>query len=159
MKLLLDEMISPKIARELRGRGDFDVQAIKGDRPDLEAVADREIVRRIAAEQRTLVTNDVLDFQLIHNQMLAAGEEHYGLIFTSDSTMPRNKALANARHEGKRCNGSLASARATAIRSGSASARSCASSMNRRRQATSSMHPIFQPCRSSTTRTNGRAGR
>ena len=68
------------------------MQAIKGDRPDLEAVADREIVRRIAAEQRTLVTNDVLDFQLIHNQMLAAGEEHYGLIFTSDSTMPRNKA-------------------------------------------------------------------
>lgn len=92
MKLLLDEMISPKIARELRSRGDFDVQAIKSDRPDLEAVADREIVRRIAAEQRTLVTNDVLDFQLIHNQMLAAGEEHYGLIFTSDSTMPRNKA-------------------------------------------------------------------
>ncbi len=92
MKLLLDEMISPKIARELRSRGDFDVQAIKGDRPDLEAVADREIVRRIVAEQRTLVTNDVLDFQLIHNQMLAAGEEHYGLIFTSDSTMPRNKA-------------------------------------------------------------------
>jgi predicted nuclease of predicted toxin-antitoxin system len=92
VKLLLDEMISPKIARELRSRGDFDVQAIKGDRPDLEAVADREIVRRIVAEQRTLVTNDVLDFQLIHNQMLAAGEEHYGLIFTSDSTMPRNKA-------------------------------------------------------------------
>jgi predicted nuclease of predicted toxin-antitoxin system len=92
VKLLLDEMISPKIARELRSRGNFDVQAIKGDRPDLEAVPDREIVRRIAAEQRTLVTNDVLDFQLIHNQMLAAGEEHYGLIFTSDSTMPRNKA-------------------------------------------------------------------
>jgi predicted nuclease of predicted toxin-antitoxin system len=92
VKLLLDEMISPKIARELRGRGDFDVQAIKGDRPDLEAIADREIVRRIAVERRTLVTNDVLDFQLIHNQMLAAGEEHYGLIFTSDSTMPRNKA-------------------------------------------------------------------
>lgn len=92
MKLLLDEMISPKIARELRCRGDFDVQAIKGDRPDLEAVADREFVRRIATEQRTLVTNDVLDFQLIHNQMVAAGEEHYGLIFTSDSTMPRNKA-------------------------------------------------------------------
>jgi len=92
VKLLLDEMISPKIARELRSKGDFDVQAIKGDRPDLEAVADREIVRRIATEQRTIVTNDVLDFQLIHNQMLAAGEEHYGLIFTSDSTMPRNKA-------------------------------------------------------------------
>lgn len=91
MKLLLDEMISPKIARELRSKS-LDVQAIKGDRPDLEAAADREIVRRIAAEQRALVTNDVLDFQMIHNQMLTAGEEHYGLIFTSDSTMPRNKA-------------------------------------------------------------------
>jgi predicted nuclease of predicted toxin-antitoxin system len=91
VKLLLDEMISPKIARQLRDRG-FDVQAIKGDRPDLEAVADREIVRRMAAEKRTLVSNDVLDFHLIHNQLLAAGEEHYGLIFTSDSTMPRNKA-------------------------------------------------------------------
>ena len=90
MKFLLDEMISPKIARGLRSR-DFDVQAIKGDRPDLETVADREIVRRIATEQRTLVTNDVLDFQLIHNQMLVAGEEHYGLIFTSDSTMPRTR--------------------------------------------------------------------
>jgi predicted nuclease of predicted toxin-antitoxin system len=91
VRLLLDEMISPKIARQLRGKG-FDAQAIKGDRPDLEAIADREIVRRIAAEQRALVTNDVLDFQPIHNQMLAAGEGHYGLIFTSDTTMPRNKA-------------------------------------------------------------------
>ncbi len=91
MKLLLDEMISPKIARELRDKG-HDVQAIKSDRPDLEAVADREIVRRMASEGRAVVSNDVLDFQLIHNQMLTAGEEHYGLIFTSDSTMPRNKA-------------------------------------------------------------------
>ena len=91
MKLLLDEMISPKIARELRGKG-FDVQAIKGDRPDLEAVADREIVRRMAAEKRALVSNDVLDFQLLHNQLAAAGEEHYGIVFTDDASMPRNKA-------------------------------------------------------------------
>lgn len=91
MKLLLDEMISPRIARELRAE-DFDVQAIKSDRPDLETVADREIVRRMAAEKRAVVTNDVLDFQLIHNQLQASGEEHYGLVFTSDATLPRNKA-------------------------------------------------------------------
>jgi len=53
---------------------------------------DREVVCHIVAEQRTLVANDVLDFHLIHNQMHAAGEDHYGLIFASDSTMPRNKA-------------------------------------------------------------------
>jgi predicted nuclease of predicted toxin-antitoxin system len=91
LKLLLDEMISPRIARELRAK-DFDVQAIKSDRPDLESVADLEIVRRLAAEKRAVVTNDVLDFQLIHNQMAVAGEEHYGMLFTSDATMPRNKA-------------------------------------------------------------------
>jgi predicted nuclease of predicted toxin-antitoxin system len=91
MRLLLDEMISPRVARGLRGRG-FDVQAIKGDRPDLEASADRELVRRMIAEGRALVTNDVLDFQPIHNQLAAAGEEHAGLIFTNDREMPRNKA-------------------------------------------------------------------
>ena len=91
MKLLLDEMVSPRIARELRGKG-FDVQAVKSDRPDLEAVADREIVRRMAAEKRVIVRNDVLDFQLIHNQLQAAGEEHCGIVFTDDATMPRNKA-------------------------------------------------------------------
>jgi predicted nuclease of predicted toxin-antitoxin system len=91
VKLLLDEMISPRIARELRGEG-FDVQAIKADRPDLEALADREIVRRIAAEKRAIVSNDVLDFGLIHNQLQASGEAHYGMVFTSDATMPRNKA-------------------------------------------------------------------
>ena len=91
MKLLLDEMISPRIARELR-KGDFDAQAIKADRPELEGLADIEVLRRAAAEQRTLVTNDVLDFRLIHNQLLDSGEVHYGIVFTSDATMPRNKA-------------------------------------------------------------------
>jgi predicted nuclease of predicted toxin-antitoxin system len=91
LKLLLDEMISPRIARELRSQG-FDVEAIKSDRPDLETLADREIVRRMAAEKRAVVTNDVLDFQLIHNRLPAGGEEHYGMVFTSDATMPRNKA-------------------------------------------------------------------
>lgn len=90
MRLLLDEMISPRVARELRKRG-LDAQAIKGDRPDLEAAADREIVRRMAAEGRIVVTNDIIDFQLLHNQLMAAGESHAGMVFTFDDTMPRNK--------------------------------------------------------------------
>lgn len=84
-------MISPRVARDLRDE-DFDVVAIKSDRPGLEAVADREVLRRGAVEHRALVTNDVLDIQLIHNRMLADGDEHYGIIFTDDSSMPRNKA-------------------------------------------------------------------
>jgi predicted nuclease of predicted toxin-antitoxin system len=91
VKLLLDEMISPRVARELRAFG-HDVQAIKADRADLEAASDRDVLLRAAAERRALVTNDVLDFGLLHGQLLAAGEEHYGIVFTNDATMPRNKA-------------------------------------------------------------------
>ncbi|HEY2202614.1 MAG TPA: DUF5615 family PIN-like protein [Solirubrobacteraceae bacterium] len=91
MRLLLDETISPRIARELRAAG-HDVQAIKGDRPDLASRADREIVGQIASERRVIVTNDIADFQIIHDGLLAAGEIHGGMIFTYDATMPRNKS-------------------------------------------------------------------
>lgn len=91
MRLLLDEMISPRIARELRDAG-HDVQAIKRDRPDLASRSDRELIRQMAAERRVIVTNDIADFQAIHDRFLAAGDEHHGMIFTFDETMPRTKA-------------------------------------------------------------------
>jgi predicted nuclease of predicted toxin-antitoxin system len=91
VRLLLDEMISPRIARELRENG-HEVQAIKRDRPDLAARSDREVVKRITIERRAIVTNDIADFQVIHDRMIAAGEEHAGMLFTFDATMPRNKA-------------------------------------------------------------------
>jgi predicted nuclease of predicted toxin-antitoxin system len=90
VKLLLDEMISPRIARELREQG-HDVQAVKKDRPDLASRGDRELVRQMATERRAIVTNDIADFQEIHDQFLAAGDEHQGMVFTFDATMPRTK--------------------------------------------------------------------
>lgn len=91
MKLLLDEMISPKIARELR-QGGHDVQAITGDRPELKATPDAEIVRRIHRERRSIVTNNVKDFQPIHSRFVAQGEDHSGMAFTRDASLPRDKA-------------------------------------------------------------------
>jgi predicted nuclease of predicted toxin-antitoxin system len=90
VKLLLDEMISPRIARELREQG-HDVQAIKHDRPDLASRGDLEIVRQMAIEKRVILTNDIADFQAIHDQLLAAREEHSGMVFTFDATMPRSR--------------------------------------------------------------------
>lgn len=90
MKLLLDEMISPRIARELREIG-HDVQAVKKDRPDLVGRSDRELVRLMAAERRVIVTNDIADFQAIHDQLIVTGGEHSGMVFTFDLTMPRTK--------------------------------------------------------------------
>jgi predicted nuclease of predicted toxin-antitoxin system len=91
VRLLLDEMISPRIARKLRER-DHDVQAVKKDRPDLMGRSDRELVERMTPERRSIVTNDIADFQPIHNRILAMGEEHAGMIFTFDATLPRNRA-------------------------------------------------------------------
>lgn len=90
MRLLLDEMISPRVARELRARG-YDVQAVKQDRPDLASRSDLELVRQMAAERRVIVTNDIADFQAMHDRLVASGEEHHGMIFTYDATMPRTK--------------------------------------------------------------------
>jgi predicted nuclease of predicted toxin-antitoxin system len=90
VRLLLDEMISPRIARELRNHG-HDVQAVKRDRPDLVSRGDRELIRTMATERRAIVTNDIADFQAVHDQFLAAGDEHYGMIFTFDATMPRTR--------------------------------------------------------------------
>jgi len=83
-------MISPAVARELRDR-DHEVDTIKRDRPELESVPDTEIVRRMAVERRGVVTNDIADFAPIHERIVAAGEEHYGMIFTHDSTLPRDR--------------------------------------------------------------------
>lgn len=84
-------MLSPQIARRLRNKG-HDVQAIKGDRPELESVPDEMIVRRMSEERRCVVTNNVKHFQPIHSSTLATGNEHYGILFSDDKTMPRNRA-------------------------------------------------------------------
>jgi hypothetical protein len=83
-------MISPRIARELRARG-HDVVAIKSDRPDLLSRLDVEIVQQMVTERRVVVTNNIKDYRPIHDRLLARGEEHSGMLFTLDDTMPRHK--------------------------------------------------------------------
>jgi predicted nuclease of predicted toxin-antitoxin system len=90
LRLLLDEMIPPQVVRGLREAG-YDVQAIKRDRNDLLGSSDLELVRCMATERRTIVTNDVDDFQKLHDQFLATGDEYQGMVFTFDATMPRTK--------------------------------------------------------------------
>jgi predicted nuclease of predicted toxin-antitoxin system len=91
VKLLLDEMISWRIAAELRSRG-HDVVAVKRDRPQLESRVDPTVLTAAAAEQRAVVTNNVRDYRTAHERMRARGEDHYGVIYTYDDTLPRNKA-------------------------------------------------------------------
>jgi predicted nuclease of predicted toxin-antitoxin system len=90
MKLLLDEMYSPDVAVRLRSRG-HDAVSIR-ERPELVAVGDDGLLAALAAEERTLVTNNLLDFVPLVRSALAEGAEHPGVFLTSDRSMPRNRA-------------------------------------------------------------------
>lgn len=91
MKLLLDEMISWRIAAELRKRG-HDVVAVKRDRPELEQRPDGTVLGAASAEQRAVVTNNVRGFRVAHERVVECGEKHYGVVYTFDDSLPRNKA-------------------------------------------------------------------
>lgn len=82
MKLLLDEMLSPVIARELLARG-HDVQAVAGH-PERESLSDPEVLALARTQQRAIVTNNVRDFRPLHAEaVLPGGAGHYGMIFMS----------------------------------------------------------------------------
>ena len=90
MKLLLDDMYSPDVAARLRARG-HDAVAVR-ERPDLVGMSDYELFAAMAAEERTIVTNNVVDYVPLVRQTLAEGGDHAGLFLTSDRSMPRNRA-------------------------------------------------------------------
>lgn len=84
MKLLLDEMLSPVIARELRARG-HDVEPVAGN-PDRESRSDSEVLALARAEHRAIVTNNLRDFRPLHNEALTpGGAGHFGMIFIPGS--------------------------------------------------------------------------
>lgn len=90
MKLLLDAMYSPEIAVRLRNRG-HDAVSI-AERPDLQAASDVALFAAMAAEDRTVVTNNVVDYVPLFREALAEGTEHPGLFVTDDRSTPRNVA-------------------------------------------------------------------
>jgi predicted nuclease of predicted toxin-antitoxin system len=59
VKLLLDKMLAPAIARELTARG-HDVQAVAGH-SERECLSDPDVLALARAQQRAVVTNNVSD--------------------------------------------------------------------------------------------------
>jgi hypothetical protein len=78
VKALLDEHLSPLIARILRERG-LDVVAVAG-RSDLIETSDREVIETAAEEQRAVVTSDVKDFRPMVAERIADGRGYAGVI-------------------------------------------------------------------------------
>ena len=88
MKLLLDEMHAPSVAARLRNRG-HDAVAVK-ERADLIGLTDEELLQIATADHRVVVTEDVKGFAVLHRQVVAAGRQHAGLIFTRPHRFPRS---------------------------------------------------------------------
>jgi hypothetical protein len=89
LRLVLDHHYSTQIAIELRTRGHDAVAAIERAWHQDE---DEPLLIRCVEEKRALLTNNVSDFTVIAERWAASGTAHYGLIFTSDASMPRSRA-------------------------------------------------------------------
>lgn len=88
MRLLLDEMLSPRIAEQLRNRG-HDVTAI-ANLETLVGQPDAAVLEAAQREGRALVTENVDDFRVLAKAATSRGERHAGLIFASSRAFPRS---------------------------------------------------------------------
>ena len=87
MKLLLDEHYSPAIADQLQAPG-YDVVSVRG--VGMDGTDDEPLLVWAAGQQRALLTNNVSHFVPIVQHWAQTGQQHYGVLFTSDASMPRS---------------------------------------------------------------------
>ena len=86
MRLLLDEMYPSLIARELRARG-HDVVSVH-ESPG-RGTSDEEVLDHARSEERAVVTENVRDYRPLAEALLASGNSHAGLVFTTSRRWPR----------------------------------------------------------------------
>lgn len=97
MKALLDEQLSPQIAKLLRERG-LDVVAV-AERAELVEASDGQVLDAATRERRAVVTNNVKDFRPLAAERLADGRGHPGLVLLPakrDRSRQATGALADA---------------------------------------------------------------
>jgi hypothetical protein len=92
--LLLDEMFSDDIAKQLRAKG-HDIISVVGD-PALVGFADDQVLAYATTAGRALVTANIRDFVPLDGRYRAAGLSHAGLILVSTKTFPQNRGFSSA---------------------------------------------------------------
>lgn len=94
MRFLLDEMLSPAIASQLRRRG-VDALAVV-DASDLVGAPDAEVLAVAAAGGRVVVTENIGDFVRLHRDWLAQERTHAGILLVSTGRFPYGAARIGA---------------------------------------------------------------
>jgi Domain of unknown function (DUF5615) len=92
--LLLDEMFTDEIARQLRAQG-YDVIAVVADTA-LAGLPDDQILGYATAEGRALATANIRDFVPLDSRYRAADQSHAGLILVSTKTFPQDRGYRSA---------------------------------------------------------------
>lgn len=88
MRFFLDEMYTTAIAVGCRDRG-VDVVSVH-ERPELEGEdEDAEVLRAASREQRVLISNNHRHLVPIVDRFAESGEDHFGVLLTSDRSLPR----------------------------------------------------------------------
>jgi Domain of unknown function (DUF5615) len=93
-RLLLDEMLSGEIARQLRDGG-HDVRAVVEDRA-LIGVADEDLRAQATVEGRCVVTANVRDFAALHAAWASAGRSHAGILYVVTRVFPQDRSFLGA---------------------------------------------------------------
>lgn len=94
MKLLLDEMLSGEIARQLRAQG-YDVLAVVDD-PALVGMPDEELLGHASSIGRCVVTVNVRDFAALHASWSSSGRSHAGIGYLVNRTFPHDRSFVGA---------------------------------------------------------------
>lgn len=97
VRLLLDEHVSPGVARLLRERGVDAVALRDWHRGQFLSLADDEVLRAAHQEQRTLVTFDVHSIPLVIRFFAESGIDHSGVVFVSVKTIGQGDVPGLAR--------------------------------------------------------------
>lgn len=93
-RLLLDEMLAPRIAEQLGERG---VDAVSvSRRADLVHVPDEDVLAFAARERRVLVTLNIGDFAALDAAWRASGRVHAGIVFVAYAAFPPNRGFVGA---------------------------------------------------------------
>jgi predicted nuclease of predicted toxin-antitoxin system len=94
VKLLLDEMLSARIAEQIRSRG-HDAIAVD-ETPELRGLADPDLFAQAQEQERAIATYNREDFFALDRDYRSRHQEHHGIVILHPRRFPQGAASIGA---------------------------------------------------------------